>query len=131
MPRVFLPAMLSGVLLWAAFFPLDLGALGFVALVPWLTLVRADVSRRRRYFAAYAGGFVFSALATNWVRVAHPMMYLSWLAFSLVLPLFWVLALDLIRRLDRLGRAARAVGAGGVGRPRIHADALPDRLSRS
>ena len=59
--------------------------------------------RRRRYLAAYAGGFVFSALATNWVRVAHPMMYLSWLAFSLVLPLFWVLALDLIRRLDRLG----------------------------
>jgi apolipoprotein N-acyltransferase len=103
MPRVFLPAILSGVLLWAAFFPLDLGALGFVALVPWLSLVRADVPRRRRYLAAYAGGFVFSALATNWVRVAHPMMYLSWLAFSLVLPLFWVLALDLIRRLDRLG----------------------------
>jgi apolipoprotein N-acyltransferase len=103
MPRVFLPAVLSGVLLWAAFFPLDLGPLGFVALVPWLSLVRADVSRRRRYAAAYLGGFVFSALATNWVRVAHPMMYLSWLAFSLVLPLFWVVALDLIRRLDRLG----------------------------
>jgi len=103
MPRAFLPAILSGVLLWAAFFPLDWGALGFVALVPWLSLVRADVSRRRRYLAAYAGGFVFSALATNWVRVAHPMMYLSWLAFSLVLPLFWVLALDFIRRLDRLG----------------------------
>ena len=79
MPRVFLPAILSGVLLWAAFFPLDLGALGFVALVPWLMLVRAHVSRRRRYFAAYTGGFVFTVLATNWVRVAHPMMYLSWL----------------------------------------------------
>jgi apolipoprotein N-acyltransferase len=91
------------VLLWAAFFPLDLGFLGFVALVPWLSLVRADVSRRRRYLAAYVGGFVFSALATQWVRVAHPMMYFSWLAFSLVLPLFWVLALDFIRRLDRLG----------------------------
>lgn len=103
MPRVFLPAILTGVLLWTAFFPLDLGALGFVALVPWLMLVRAPVSRRRRYLAAYTGGFVFTVLATNWVRVAHPMMYLSWLAFSLVLPLFWVLALDLIRRLDRLG----------------------------
>jgi apolipoprotein N-acyltransferase len=92
------------VLLWAAFFPLDLGFLGFVALVPWLSLVRADVSRRRRYLAAYVGGFVFSALATQWVRVAHPMMYFSWLAFSLVLPLFWVLALDFIRRLDRRWR---------------------------
>ena len=103
MPRVFLSAAVSGGVLWAAFFPLDLGALGFVALVPWLSLVRADVSRRRRYFAAYVGGFVFTALSTQWVRVAHPMMYFSWLAFSLVLPLFWVLALDLIRRLDRLG----------------------------
>jgi apolipoprotein N-acyltransferase len=103
MPRVFVPAVLSGVLLWAAFFPLDLGFLGFVALVPWLSLVRADVSRRRRYLAAYAGGFVFSVLATKWVVVAHDMMYFSWLAFSLVLPLFWVLALDFIRRLDRLG----------------------------
>jgi apolipoprotein N-acyltransferase len=103
MPRVFLPAVLSGLLLWAAFFPLDFGAIGFVALVPWLSLVRADVSRRRRYLAAYLGGFVFSVLATQWVRVAHPMMYASWLAFSLVLPLFWVLTLDLIRRLDRLG----------------------------
>jgi apolipoprotein N-acyltransferase len=103
MPRVFLPAILSGVLLWAAFFPLNLGALGFIALVPWLSLVRADVSRRRRYAAAYLGGFVFSALATEWVRVAHPMMYISWAAFSLVLPLFWILALDLIRRLDRVG----------------------------
>jgi apolipoprotein N-acyltransferase len=105
MPRVFLPAIISGMLLWAAFFPLDWGALGFVALVPLLSLVRADVSRRRRYLAAYTGGFVFSVLATNWVRVAHPMMYLSWLGFSLVLPLFWVLALDFIRRLDRLGVA--------------------------
>ena len=62
-PRVFLPAVLSGLLLWAAFFPLDLGPLAFVALVPWLTLVRAPVSRRRRYLAAYLGGFVFFAAA--------------------------------------------------------------------
>ena len=67
-PRVFLPAVASGVLLWAAFFPLNLGPLGFVALVPWLTLVRAPVSNKRRYFAAYVGGVVFFALATQWVR---------------------------------------------------------------
>lgn len=103
MLRVMVLAAASGVLLWAAFFPLDLGLLGFVALVPWLALVRADVSRRQRYLAAYLGGFLFNTLATQWVRVAHPMMYASWAALSLVLPLFWVLALDLIRRLDRLG----------------------------
>jgi apolipoprotein N-acyltransferase len=103
MPRVYLPAILSGVLLWAAFFPLDLGPLGFVALVPWLTLVRAPVTRRSRYLAAYVGGVTFYLLATNWVRVAHPMMYLSWLGLSVVFPLYWVLGLDLIRRADRRG----------------------------
>ena len=102
-PRVFLPAVASGVLLWAAFFPLNLGALGFVALVPWLTLVRAPVSTRRRYFAAYVGGVAFFALATQWVRVAHPMMYMSWLGLAVVAPLFWLVALALLRRLDRLG----------------------------
>ncbi len=103
MPYVFLPAVLSGLLLWAAFFPLNLGFLGFVALVPWLSLVRAEVPRRRRYLAAYLGGVVFFTLATKWVRVAHPMMYFSWLGFAVFMPLTWVLALDLIRRLDRLG----------------------------
>jgi apolipoprotein N-acyltransferase len=103
MPRVFVPAVLSGLLLWAAFFPLNIGGLGFFALVPWLSLVRAPVSRRRRYFAAYVGGVVFFLLATNWVRVAHPMMYASWAGLTLVMPLTWLLALFFIRRLDRLG----------------------------
>ena len=103
MPRVFVPAVLSALLLWAAFFPLNVGPLGFVALVPWLSLVRAPVSRRRRYFAAYLGGVAFFALATNWVRVAHPMMSLSWLGLAVVAPVFWVVALAFIRRLDRLG----------------------------
>jgi apolipoprotein N-acyltransferase len=100
---VFLPAVVSGVLLWAAFFPLDLGPLGFVALVPWLTLVRAPVSNRRRYCAAYVGGVAFFALATQWVRVAHPMMYLSWLGLVVVIPLFWLAALAVLRQLDRFG----------------------------
>lgn len=102
MLRAFLPPVLSALLLWAAFFPLDLGSIGFFALVPWLTLVRAPLSRRRRYFAAYLGAFTFFALATNWVRVAHPMMYLSWAGLSLVLPIFWVVGLDLIRRFSLL-----------------------------
>jgi apolipoprotein N-acyltransferase len=98
--RVFAPAIASGALLWAAFFPLNLGPLAFVALVPWLALVRAPVSNRRRYLAAYLGGVTFFALATNWVRVAHPMMYLSWLGLAVVMPVFWLVALALLRALD-------------------------------
>jgi apolipoprotein N-acyltransferase len=109
-PRVFLPAVASGALLWAAFFPLDLGPLGFAALVPWLTLVRAPVSNRRRYFAAYLGGVTFFALATNWVRVAHPMMVMSWVGLAAVMPIFWLAALAIVRRLDRF-RVPLAVSA--------------------
>src|SRR5687767_9350644 len=85
-PRVFLPAILSGLLLWAAFFPLDLGPLAFVALVPWLTLVRSPVTGRRLYFAGYVGGLAFFLPALQWLRVAHPMMYLSWAGLALVCP---------------------------------------------
>ena len=99
---MFIPAILSGVLLWASFFPLNLGPLAFIALVPWLTLVRAPGSNRRRYLAAYLGGFVFFLASLQWIRVAHPMMYLSWIGLALYCPLYWAAALFLIRRLDRL-----------------------------
>ena len=100
--RVFAPAFASAVLLWLAFFPLNAGPLGFVALVPWLTLARAPVSNRRRYLAAYLSGSLFFALATNWVLVAHSIMKFSWLGFMVVMPVTWVLALWLIRKFDAL-----------------------------
>jgi len=100
--RVFAPAFASAVLLWLAFFPLNAGPLGFVALVPWLTLARAPVSNRRRYLAAYLSGSLFFALATKWVLVAHTMMAFSWLGFIVVMPVTWVLALWLIRKFDAL-----------------------------
>jgi apolipoprotein N-acyltransferase len=100
---VFLPAVASGLLLWTAFFPLNLGPVAFVALAPWLTLVRAPVSRRRRYLAAYAGAIAFFLPAVQWMRVAHPAMYVSWLGIALVwCPAFWVVGLALLRRLDRV-----------------------------
>ena len=102
--RVFLPAVLSGLLLWAAFFPLDLGFLAFVALVPFLTLVRAEgIGPWRRYAAAFLGGLVFYGIAMNWVRVAHPTMALfAWPGGTVYCALYWPLALLLLRKLDRL-----------------------------
>jgi apolipoprotein N-acyltransferase len=103
--RVYLPAVLSGVLLWTAFFPLDLGPVAWVALVPFLTLVRADgVGPWRRYFAAFLGGMVCSLLSLQWLRAAHPMMELfAWPALSTFCAMYWPLALLLLRKLDRHG----------------------------
>ena len=104
--RVFLPAMLSAVLLWGAFFPLNLGPLAFVALVPFLSLVRATgIGNARRYSAAWLGGLLFGALCFNWVRHAHPMMmYFAWPGLALLQSFFWPIALLLLRRLDRVGQ---------------------------
>ena len=103
-PRVFAPAILSGLLLWTAFYPLNLGFMAYFAMVPWLTLVRAPgVSARRRYFAAYVGGLAFFLPALQWIRVAHPAMYASWVCISIFYSGVFPLALAMLRRLDRLG----------------------------
>ena len=103
-PRVFAPAILSGLLLWTAFYPLNLGFMAYFAMVPWLTLVRAPgVSARRRYFAAYVGGLAFFLPALQWIRVAHPAMYASWFGLSIFYSGIFPLALAMLRRLDRLG----------------------------
>lgn len=112
-PRVFLPAVLSGLLLWTAFFPLDLGPVGFVALAPWLTLVRAPASAWRRYLAAYVGGLAFFVPALKWLPAAHPMMYFSWAFLALMCPCYWAVGLWLVRRLDRL-RVPLAVSVPAV-----------------
>jgi apolipoprotein N-acyltransferase len=101
-PRVFLPALLSGLLLWPAFFPYDFGLVAFVALAPLATLVRAEgVKWWRRYLAAYLGGLTFFLIALNWVRVAHDMMALAWIGLSLMGALYWPLAIVLLRLIDR------------------------------
>ncbi len=102
-PRVFAPAILSGLLLWCAFYPINFGLISFVALVPFLSLVRSEgLSNRRRYFAAYVGGLAFFLPALQWIRVAHPAMYAAWIGLALTQAVYFPIALALIRRLDRL-----------------------------
>jgi apolipoprotein N-acyltransferase len=100
-PRVFLPALLSAPLLWASFFPLDLGPLAFVALVPWLMLTRINgVNPRRLYFATFVGALAFWLPALQWIRVASPPMYASWVVIAVYCALLSTLAMLILRRLD-------------------------------
>src|SRR4051812_30290204 len=101
--RTFVPAILSGVLLYLSFFPVNAGFLGWIALVPLLSLVRANARPRRIYFAAFVGGLVCYVPAISWMRVAHPAMYASWLFLAVCCAIFLAMSVWLARRLDRLG----------------------------
>ncbi len=101
--RVSLPAIVSGLLLYVSFFPLNLGFLGWIALVPLLSLVRANARSRRIYFATFVGGLVCYVPAIEWMRVAHPAMYGAWIFVAIVCALFLMMTMAIIRKLDRVG----------------------------
>lgn len=91
----------TGVMLYASFFPLNLGFLIWVALVPLFFLIRSDARPRHIYLAAFFGGLVFYVPAIHWMSVAHPAMIATWLLLSIVCSLYFPLGLYIIRRLDR------------------------------
>jgi apolipoprotein N-acyltransferase len=99
--RCLLPAWASGVLLWLCHFPVAWGWLGWVALVPLLCLVRSTARPRVVYLSAWGGALVFFVPVLQWMRVADPAMYATWLALALYCSLFVVAGVWLLRRLDR------------------------------
>lgn len=106
-PRLSFPmalalSLMSAALLWGSFFPLNVGALAWIALVPMLLLVRAPISTVRAAFAVFAGGFIFNVVTMEWIRIADPRMYGSWIALSAYCALFFPVSLWLLRRLERL-----------------------------
>jgi apolipoprotein N-acyltransferase len=92
--------MASGGLLWLCYFPAACGWLAWVALVPLLCLVRMP-RRRLLYLAAYAGGLAFYLPAMQWMRVADPRMYATWIGLAVYCSLYFPLAIYLLRVLDR------------------------------
>ena len=101
-PLVFVPALLTGLLLWLCYFPVAWGWLAWIALVPLLALVRT--SGRRVYRAAYVGGLAFFLPALQWMRVADYRMYFPWIGLALYIALYFPLAIALLRMLDRRTR---------------------------
>src|SRR5262245_28435409 len=92
---------LTSALLWLSYFPVGQGWLAWVALVPWLMLVRAGLPNRLRYLLAWISGLAFFVPALSWMRVAHDTMFYSWLGLALYCSWYFPLALWLFRRLDR------------------------------
>ncbi len=94
-------AISSGLLLYASFFPLNLGFLAWIALVPMLFLLHAPLRPRQRYVAIFVGGLACYLPAIQWMRVAHPAMYATWILLALMCSLYVALSFWLIRVLER------------------------------
>jgi apolipoprotein N-acyltransferase len=86
-------------LLWLCYFPADCGWLAWVALVPYLCLVR--LRRRWLYWSAFAGALSFYAFSMQWIRVADPRMYATWILLSIYCALYFPFILFVLRRLER------------------------------
>src|SRR5262249_42364656 len=95
-----LPA-LTGIFLWLCYFPLARGWLAWVALVPLLSLVRWPARGVHIFLSAWLTGLLFFVPILQWMRVADPRMYFTWIGLALYCSLYFPLALGLLRFLDR------------------------------
>ncbi len=98
---VWLCPLLSAGLLYLAYFPVGWGWLAWVALVPWLVLVRRAGRPRFLYLACWLGGLAFHWPVLQWVRVADTMMYVAWAGVATYGALYWPVALALTRWFER------------------------------
>jgi apolipoprotein N-acyltransferase len=96
-----LPALATGGMLGLCHFPVAFSWLAWLALVPLLSLVRSEARPLRIYLSTLAGGLAFYVPALQWMRVAHPMMYFTWIGLAIYCSLFLLAAMWLLRRLDR------------------------------
>jgi apolipoprotein N-acyltransferase len=91
-----LPALVTAGMLWASFFPLNLGWLSCVALVPLLWIV-TDPSAPGVKRAAWVAGLGFFLLATQWIRLASPPMIIAWPILAIILSFAFPIFVGLCR----------------------------------
>ena len=96
-------------LLWLSYFPVNCGWLAWFALVPLLVLVRATARPRIVYLSAWIGGLAFYFPALQWMRVADPRMYYTWIGLAIYCSLYFPLTLLIVRFLDRRTRLPLAL----------------------
>ena len=94
-------AATTGVLLWMCYFPVAWGWLAWFALVPLLALIRSPARPRVIYLSAFVGGLVFYGLVLQWLRVADPMMYFTWIGLAVYCACYFPMTVFFVRYLER------------------------------
>jgi apolipoprotein N-acyltransferase len=103
--------ILTGVLLCLCYFPIAWGWLAWAALIPLLTLVRRPARGVHIFLSAWLAGLIFFVPILQWMRVADPRMYFTWIGLALYCSLYLPLAIGLLRLLDRRTRLPLVVTA--------------------
>lgn len=90
--------LLGGLLLWAAFPPLNLPWLAWIAPLPWLWLARQPkLPGWRPYIVLWFCGTIHWLLMLEGIRLAHPALYAGWIALSAYLGVYLPVFVGLTR----------------------------------
>lgn len=98
---VVLLALLSGILLWASFTPLECAPLAWIALTPLALLGRLRSLPRFSWLALWFAGFFTNLVMLQWMRLGHPAMYLALVALAAYVGLYFPMFVLLLRRTVR------------------------------
>jgi apolipoprotein N-acyltransferase len=99
-------AAAGAAILYAAFPPLDLWPLAWVAPVPWIMLIRQkELAGPRPYLALWLVGFFFWLATLHWLRLPDPATRYGWIAlafyYGIYIPAFVGLSRIAAHRLGR------------------------------
>jgi apolipoprotein N-acyltransferase len=90
--------LLGAALLWAAFPPLDLWLLAWVAPIPWILLIRRrQLAGRRPYTMLALAGFAFWMAVLHFLRLPHWATSFGWVALSFYFAFYQPLFVGLSR----------------------------------
>lgn len=94
-------SLASALLLYLCYFPVAWGWLGWVALCPLLVIVRSRARTLFVFLAAWLAGLLFYYPVLQWMRVADPRMYATWIMMAFYLSWYFPAAVFLLRALER------------------------------
>jgi apolipoprotein N-acyltransferase len=95
-------SLLTALLLWLSFTPVDAAPLAWIAFVPLCLVLRVSLLPRYSYAMITISGLIWAVATMQWMRLGHWTMYgaLAAMAFylSLYFPMFVAVSRSLIRR---------------------------------